>query len=440
MTNIFNNILFVIKTSWIIFSETVKYYIFKDKTTYVNNITKKLSKINILSVKIFQAVALNNNLIDEFTNNYLLKYTDNAPYTKYDIDKETLTKLEKQYNLIFENGFTPINSGMISLVFKATKIDTNKEVIIKLKRNNIEKTLDNAIDNLLFIVYLLSYFPVFQRYEIPASISKNIGIIKCQTDFNQEIKNMLLIKKNCKRLNYLVIPDVYQEITEKYDNVIMMDFIHGEKIDKVSKEDYAVFAYKLNKFVFISLLIHGITHGDLHSGNILFIKEKNEGDNNNYNIKIGLIDFGILYETSKQFNETLFDFCTGIFTKKSEDVAIRILKNGFFDPPDILNKLSVSEKEYIINEISKFITVILTDPTNANQKQIYNFLFNLNNFITENNLEKYGLKLNDDFIKLQMFIAMYQGISTKLTNNDHMDVMNRVINELYISTMSLLDE
>ena len=30
MTNIFNNTLFVIKTLWIIFSETVKYYIFND--------------------------------------------------------------------------------------------------------------------------------------------------------------------------------------------------------------------------------------------------------------------------------------------------------------------------------------------------------------------------------------------------------------------------
>lgn len=441
MTNIINNIIFVINISWIIFSETMKYYIFNDKISYVNNITNRLSKINILSVKIFQAIALNNNLIDKFTNNYLLKYTDNAPYTGDDIDNKTLTKLENQYNLKFENGFIPINSGMISLVFKATSIDTNKTVIIKLKRNNIEEKLDKAIENLLFMVYLLSYFPLFQRYEIPASISKNIGIIKCQTDFNQEIKNMLLIKKNCKRLNYIVIPDVYQDVTEKYNNVIMMDFIHGEKIDKVSKEDYFDFAYKLNKFVFISLLIHGVTHGDLHSGNILFIKEKNEGDNNTSdNIKIGLIDFGILYETSKQFNETLFDFCTGIFTKKPEDIAIRILKNGFFEPPDILNKLSVSEKEYIIGEISKFITVILSEPTSVNQKQIYKFLFNLNNFIIENNLEKYGLKLNDEFIKLQMFIAMYQGISTKISNNDHMVVMNRVINELYISTISLLDE
>ena len=440
MTDIFKNILFLIKSSWIIFSEYIKFCFFKDKITLINNITYKLSKINILYVKIFQGIALNNNLIDETMNNELLKYTDNAPYITDDIDYDTLFKVSTQYNLKFENGFTPINSGMISLVFKANKIDANDEiehVIIKIKRNNIEKTLDEAIDNLMFIVYLLSYIPIFQRYEIPATISKNINIIKCQTDFNQEIKNMCLIKNNCKRLNYVVIPNVFPEITEKYDNVIMMEFIQGEKIDLISKEDYFEFAIKLNKFVFITLLIHGITHGDLHSGNILFIKEKSE--NNEDIIKIGLIDFGILYETSKKFNDTLFDFCTEIFTKSSEVVAVRILKDGFFEPPDILDKLSVLEKDYLINQISNFINIILTDPTNANQKQIYNFLFNLNNFVIENKLEKYGLRLNDEFIKLQMFIAMYQGISLKLTNSDYMDVVNKVINELYISTMSLLE-
>lgn len=445
MTDIFKNILFLIKSSWIIFSEYIKFCFFKNKITLINNITYKLSKINILYVKIFQGIALNNNLIDETMNNELLKYTDNAPYITDDIDYDTLFKVSTQYNLKFENGFTPINSGMISLVFKANKIDANKidandeieHVIIKIKRNNIEKTLDEAIDKLMFIVYLLSYIPIFQRYEIPATISKNINIIKCQTDFNQEIKNMCLIKNNCKRLNYVVIPNVFPEITEKYDNVIMMEFIQGEKIDLISKEDYFEFAIKLNKFVFITLLIHGITHGDLHSGNILFIKEKSE--NNEDIIKIGLIDFGILYETSKKFNETLFDFCTEIFTKSSDVVAVRILKDGFFEPPDILDKLSILEKDYIINQISNFINIILTDTKNANQKQIYKFLFNLNNFVIENNLEKYGLRLNDEFIKLQMFIAMYQGISLKLTNSDYMDVVNKVINELYISTISHLE-
>lgn len=69
-------------------------------------------------------------------------------------------------------------------------------------------------------------------------------------------------------------------------------------------------------------------------------------------------------------------------------------------------------------------------------KKIYEFLFNLNNFVTENNLEKYGLKLSDEFIKLQMFIAMYQGVSLKLSSTEYIAIINKVISDLYLSTMS----
>jgi len=184
--------------------------------------------------------------------------------------------------------------------------------------------------------------------------------------------------------------------------------------------------------------LYGTTHGDLHGGNILFIKDTN--NTNNTNIKIGLIDFGILYQTSKLFNEILFDFCTEIFTKSAEEVAVRILTNGFFDPPDILNKITSEEKSFIIGLISKFINDALSDSNNANQKKIYEFLFNLNNFVTENKLEKYGLKLSDEFIKLQMFIAMYQGVSLKLSSTEYMAIVNKVISDLYLSTMSQFNE
>jgi predicted unusual protein kinase regulating ubiquinone biosynthesis (AarF/ABC1/UbiB family) len=439
-TNIIKKILFLANILWIVFSEAVRNYIFNNNEVLITNITHRLSKINILFVKIFQAIAINNNIVNENINNTFIQFTDNAPYTEADINYDVLFNLANKFNLKIENNFLPINSGMISLVFKATKIDTNETLILKIKRNNIENTLKEAIDNLMFIVYLSSYFSIIQRYEIPVSIEKNINIIKSQTDFNQEIKNMDFMKKICMRLDYIIIPKVYPEVTEKYNNAIMMEFINGQKIDEISKEDYYDFAIKLNKFVFITLLIHGTTHGDLHGGNVLFIKDSNNTNNtNNSNIKIGLIDFGILYQMSKSFNEILFDFCTEIFTKSPEDVAVRILTYGFFDPPDILNKITVDEKQFIIELITHFIRDILVDSKNANQKKIYEFLFNLNNFVIENKLEKYGLKLNDEFIKLQMFIAMYQGVSLKLASTEYIEIVNKVINDLYLSTMSQLE-
>ena len=180
------NIFFLFHASWIILSEFVLYWTFNDYMSFIDRLTSKLASINILYVKIFQAFALNNKLIDEQLNNYLLKYTDNAPWSSSDIDDNTLYKLDEEYPISFETyGFVPLNSGMISLVFKAKNTLTKEHVIIKLKRKNINATLDEAIEKLLFFVYIMSFIPLFENYKIPDLIYKNISIIQQQTDFKQ---------------------------------------------------------------------------------------------------------------------------------------------------------------------------------------------------------------------------------------------------------------
>ena len=124
-------------------------------TKFIHQITHRLASINILYVKIFQSIALNNSLIDEYTNNQLLKFTDNAPWCSDDIRYNKLIELESKYNLKIINGYeNPINSGMISLVYKAYDRSNGQLVIIKMKRNNIDKKLNIAIGNLKTFMYL----------------------------------------------------------------------------------------------------------------------------------------------------------------------------------------------------------------------------------------------------------------------------------------------
>ena len=52
---------------------------------------------------------------------------------------------------------------MISLVYKAKRVSDDSNVIIKIKRSNIERKLEDAIDNLLFGMYILSFFPLIKK-------------------------------------------------------------------------------------------------------------------------------------------------------------------------------------------------------------------------------------------------------------------------------------
>jgi len=232
----------------------------------------QLARKNVLYVKLFQAIAMNKNLIDDETNNELMRFTDSAPYDDADIDIELFCKVKDEYNLDWHS-YEPIKAGMISLVFKLCD-ETNKNlVILKMKRRNIESKLNEAIDYLQFFVYIVSFIPYLNTFDITSVFNKNIETLKQQLDFSQEVKNMREAEDKCKNLKYVKIPRVYDEVTEKYPDVIMMEFIEGKTIQEIADEDYSEYAALLLKYGMASFLIHGVTHGDLHAGNILFFEE-----------------------------------------------------------------------------------------------------------------------------------------------------------------------
>ena len=426
--------LFLINVFFIFGKEYIIYLLYKDFPLFVERLALELSRINILCVKIFQAFALNNSLIDEIINNKLLQFTDNAPWNFSDINLGELIEVVDKYNLQLKTGYEiPLNSGMISLVFKAYKRDNLMEpVIIKMKRNNIQKKLDDAIDNLLFSMYLLSFIPIFNKYQLAEVVNKNIEIIRHQTNFLEEVDNMALIKKNCKNLKYVKIPTANRRVTEEYPNFILMEFIEGIKINQIQKEDYEGFAKQVIKFGFVTSIVHGVTHGDLHGGNILFIKDKND---EKYQYKIGVIDFGIIYELETQYKGHIFEILTQIFDLPPRESAIKLLNSGLIDPPNILRQIPKEYYENIINFTSEIIDETVNTSKKANQIQIYKFISKLKDYLSNSVLSKIGIRPSDNFVKTQLVLAMSQGVTLTLCNEDYIGLADKVINELFHTNM-----
>ena len=427
-------ILFLINVFFIFGKESVIYLIYKDYSSFVERIALELSSINILCVKIFQAFALNNSLIDEKTNNKLLQFTDNAPWSYADIELQNLTEIADKYNLQLKCGYeVPINAGMISLVFKAYKKDNcNQPIILKMKRKNIQQKLDDAIDNLLFSIYLLSFIPIFNKYQISEVVNKNIEIIRHQTNFLEEVDNMERIKNNCKNLKYVRIPSANRRVTEEYPNCILMEFVEGIKINQIQKEDYEGFAKQVMKFGFVTSIVHGVTHGDLHGGNILFIKENND---ERYPYKIGVIDFGIIYELESQYKGLVFEILTQMFDLPPRESAIKILNSGIIDPPNILQQIPKDDYENIIAFTSEIIDETVNTSKKANQIQIYKFISKLKDYLSNSVLSKIGIRPSDNFVKTQLVLAMSHGVTLTLCNDDFMGLADKVINELFHTHM-----
>jgi predicted unusual protein kinase regulating ubiquinone biosynthesis (AarF/ABC1/UbiB family) len=430
---ILKQLWFLCKVFYIFISEYLYLLFHIDKVKFVDRLSRRLACVNILYVKIFQAIALNNRLIDEKINNTLMKFTDNAPWTQDDIDVDTLNSLKDEYQLVIRDGvYHPINSGMISLVFKATRVSDDSNVIIKIKRNNIERKLEDAIDNLLFGMYILSFLPLIKKYQLSEVVNKNIDIIKHQVNFNEEVQNLLTMKENCKYLKYVKIPNVFKEVTDKYHNVILMEQIDGVSINQVTKEDYEGFAKQVMKFGFVTTLLHGVTHGDLHGGNILFIKDEND---KKHKYKIGVLDFGIIYEIDAQYKGFLFEILTEMFNNSATVTAEKLLDSGIIEPLELVKTLPIEHRNNILKFTSEIIQDTIHNSKQANQIQLYKFLTEFKNYISNSEISELGLRPSDNFVKTQLVLAMAHGVTLTLCKDDYMTLADKVINELFHTNM-----
>jgi predicted unusual protein kinase regulating ubiquinone biosynthesis (AarF/ABC1/UbiB family) len=302
-------------------------------------------------------------------------------------------------------------------------------VIIKMKRENIEEKLNNDIKKLLFCIYCLSFIPIIDNYQISDVIHNNIHLIQQQTNFHQEIINIQQMRENSKKLKYVKIPNVYSEITLKHPNIILMEYIDGLTLQNIDKSEYDIYAKLLIKFVLVTLFMNGCCHGDLHIGNILFLKDET---NNKNKYKIGILDFGIVYEI-KTTRDAVFYILSNFCDTTPEELANKILFSGIIEPVECIEKLNKHHYTNITQILSQFINETIHTDKIINPINIIKALKALNHYIVNNELFVGGFRIkpSDDLVKFQVIIAMVQGVTVTLCNNNYIELVNQVMKETF---------
>ena len=121
---------------------------------------------------------------------------------------------------------------------------------------------------------------------------------------------------------------MYNEITNKYNNIIVMENIEGLKIKDIknfSHYDKNEFGKLLVKFGIISLLFNSAIHNDLHSGNIFFYLNSKNSKKPKY--QIGIIDFGICIFPNRENQYIYYKFFYEILINNNFDNIEEVIKN-----------------------------------------------------------------------------------------------------------------
>lgn len=395
----------------------------KNRVILVKNITKKLEKINIVYVKVFQSLCLEKGILTDIEKDYLLKYTDSVPYSNDEIAFEILETLEKDFDIVIENK-TPINSGIVGVVFKGiNKKDNDKRVVVKMLKRGIVEKYHQAYNDLESLVKYLQWVPYVNSINYIKMISDSKESILNQTDFTKECYNIEYFSKKYENNEEFVLPEVYSSITQVHNNVIVMTDITGLRYNDIKDFDNSVkyeFAKLLNKFGLLSILFHSCMNGDFHAGNVFFYIDNKEDQSGNIipKYKLGIIDYGLCYYPTPENQNAYYAFFYDIQTK-----------NNFKKLPNIIPAL-IENKEYYYkfdyNKKNMFVEEVTDCIKTYSQKNFdIPFFMNLSRIF-----KSYGLLFTKEFNNICMSLQITVSLALSLYLNVHelhCELMNEIV-------------
>lgn len=318
-------------------------------------------------IKLGQILSTRKDLLDQDTIDELSKLRDNVEKfdtnTAKEIFKEEvgldIKKVFREFN------DEPIGAASIGQVYEA-KLKDGSEVIIKIQRPNIEKTINSDIEILKGMINTLN--DLNQDKEIEIDLIKIVDEFHTQLlrelDYNFEAINAMKFAKMFKDSNDVHIPKVYNEYTTK--RVLVMEKVIGIKISDVEKikelgwDTEKIAQIGVNSF-FKQVFENGFFHADPHPGNIFVVSRD----------CISYIDFGMIGIVDNKTLNFLNDVAVAI-TSKNVDKVIYLLTelnvlnpnvdveglrqdllyliHYYYDAP--IEKINVTD---ILNEIFRFL-------------------------------------------------------------------------------------
>lgn len=404
---------FSVYTTYIIFVEYMKFlFNINSKNNCIKSIARRLAKQNMFYIKLFQGFATNKNLVNDDLSKFFLNYTDQVPYhdSEYDINelkaleaielnpnnmspplrdetKEAHCAYGKPLRLVIDDNYKPYKSGMMSIIFKG-HIGT-KPVIIKCLRKNIYKRFNKAVKSILGFAHFTRYIPKLNNYNIENVVLENAVSIKEQIDFTTELGYLVSFYNKWKDVKYIETPYPYVEYTKSNENIIVMEYLTGHKINDVNKEDMDGFARSFAKFNTKCVFYDRLYHADIHPGNVLFKRlpktlpegvspavDKN-GIRNDVEYVVSVLDYGIVGKLNKKEQSDVFELVKNTHQKNyiaAADIIINDfseLKNGAETQTNsdsykhlkkgmnkILNIISQDSKFLGVNELCEINTIL----------------------------------------------------------------------------------
>ncbi len=387
---------------------------------YKKTIFYGLKDMGGVYIKFLQVLAVMNKFMEGWSSPKEYEIFNQVVYEPINLDEMNLN--QESFSYIEQK---PFASGSFAQIYKA-ELKNGKQVVIKVLKPSISKTLKKDLKTLKRIVKFVSFCLPNGVIDYSACFQEFSNVCLLETDYEREIANIKYFRNMYENHPYIIVPEVYEELCTK--NIIVEDYIEGLNLaDALSllKKGDNIEEFCFNKTgsnIWSQLVIVGgeslrtamvcdYVFGDPHPGNLILLP----------NNKIAFIDFGIIAKRPKS-QEAFYLWMKSYYNFLMEDNNLK----DFFETscmcfcPDYANAF----KKYFNDvDVLSLLAKYLSDETKrvrnqnekANNRAKHGHLFTFfSDFINEDN----AINLKIDMDNYQLIKSM-QAFLCSVTSLDN---------------------
>ncbi len=229
-------------------------------------------------VKFGQLLSTRPDLIPSDIINELDQLQDNVPpFSPEHFRKIVTSEMGQPIETLFSTfDNKPLASASVAQVHAAT-LKNGQEVVVKVIRPGIEKTIHKDIRLLLWIAKRLeSWLVDGPRLKPVAIIEDYRTTIFDELDLQREAANASQLRRNFLNSPLLYIPEIYWDYCNRH--VLVMERIYGIQVTDVTaleaqQTDMKKLAERGVEIFFTQVFEHNFFHADMHPGNIFVSTE-----------------------------------------------------------------------------------------------------------------------------------------------------------------------
>ena len=327
----------------------------------------KCIQVNMLYTKFFQSLS----------GQYLFSSVHIIPYTSDEF--EPTFPVHKV-----------LGSGLISIVYESEYKD--KIIVVKTKRKNIEARIQISIDSLQWYLEWIHWI-----YPIPTSrivFQEICDSFLTQLDYLQEVKNQKQFQEVAS-YPFIRTPLLMEAECNEYQ--IVMTKVENKPISMLTESQIQTSIWHLTEMILHLLTHHGLIHGDLHLGNILFHEEY-----------LGIIDFGFMIQLSEEQRVHMYELIKGLILHDYE-TSVQHTLHFVRIPVALTLEEETDVKQFIIHVFQKTMeiqhTFLVHDFYDLNKK-----------------FAKYNITFHALFYRIIMALHAVEALLTQIRHPDDLAV------------------